>query len=253
MEEVKKRGRKKKLIDPKKLEESEELIAKKRGRKKKWETIPFKNNFFEDSSEVIKFDNVSSDVDKGDYNTNKVKFGNLFINIHDKETNVKHDLFEEETKKECLLNLSSEDEEFVIKKPISIKKSVVLYNKDNCKAKCFNCHYLFENSPFYLPFDYCQELDRYKVYGNFCSPNCVKSYCINSKHFQNKLHIVGQFYRKLFGAKFRIKPAPSYLTLKDYGGQLTIEEFRESFYTNSRYTLNNINSKIIKSDIIFSK
>ena len=80
---------------------------------------------------------------------------------------------------------------------------------------------------------------------NFCSPNCVKAYCMASKTFDKKTYIIGQFYRKLFGRDFAIKPAPSICLLKDYGGSLTIEEFRKSFYSNKRYTLNNINSKVI--------
>ena len=264
MEEFKKRGRKKKIQEEVKeqeevkdqevVKEQEVVVHKKRGRKKKWETTPFKNNFFGETAEVIKFDDNNSVMDESSYNTNKVKFGNLFIKIHDKEPEQKPSFFEETTeKKECLLNLSSDDEEPILHKESNKKKSVVVYNKEVSKARCFNCHNFFDNSPFYLPFDHCPTLDRYKIYGNFCSPNCVKTFSNNSRHFQNKQHLVGQFYRKLFGADFRIKPAPSCLTLKDYGGDLTIEEYRASFYKNKRYTLSNINCKIVKEEIISSK
>ena len=259
MEELKKRGRKKKVQEEVKDKEEvkdQEVFNKKRGRKKKWETTPLKNNFFGETSDVIKFDDNNSVINESAYNTNKVKFGNLFIKIHDKEPEQKPSFFEEKTeKKECLLNLSSDDddEEPIIHKESNKKKSVVIYNKEVCKARCFNCHNFFDNSPFYLPFDYCPILDRYKIYGNFCSPNCVKAFSINNRHFQNKQHLVGQFYRKLFGVNFRIKPAPSYLTLKEYGGDLTIEEYRASFYKNKRYTLSNINSKIVKEEIVCSR
>lgn len=252
MEEVKKRGRKKKNQDEIVTELQEPQVHKKRGRKKKWESVPFKNNFFGETSESIKFDNSNKVLNESDYNTNKVKFGNIFIKIHDKETQQAPVLFEEPKDAECLLKLSSEDEEEnSLNKMISKKKNIFVYNKDkNINKKCFHCHNFFKNSPFYLPFDYCQELDRYKIYGNFCSPNCVKSYCLNSKYFQTKLHLVGSFYRKLFGSEFRIKPAPSHLMLKEYGGHLTIEQFRESFYNNSRYTINTLNTKIIKDNFI---
>jgi len=257
MEELKKRGRKKKVQEE--IKEPEEVVQKKRGRKKKWEAIPFKNNFFGETSDVIKFeDNNNTLVDESEYNTNKVKFGNLFIKIHDKEPEQKPSPFENQAektiRKECLLNVSSDDEEEpIVHKESNKKKSLFIYNKEVCKAKCFNCHNFFDNSPFYLPFDYCSTLDRYKIYGNFCSPNCVKTFSINSRHFQNKQHLVGQFYRKLFGANFRIKPAPSCLTLKDYGGNLTIEEYRTSFYNNKRYTLSNINCKTVKEEIVILK
>ena len=111
--------------------------------------------------------------------------------------------------------------------------------------RCFNCHHTFSNTPFFLPFDYSLILDRYKLFGNFCSPNCAKSYCMDNKTFQNKSYILGQFYRKLFGPSFRINPAPSILKLEMYGGKMSIEEFRKSFYTNSRHTINNINTKVV--------
>jgi hypothetical protein len=250
MEEPLKRGRKKKPVEEKQVEDQ---IPKKRGRKKKWETTSFKNNVVIEPSDTIKFDNCPKEIDSSLYNTNKVKFGNLFINVHDKDTNSTNEtLFTDTKKSECLLTLSSDDEEKV-NTTLTKKKSINVYSREtsNQKKKCFNCHHFFENTIYYLPYNYCQELDRYKIYGNFCSPNCVKSYCINSKEFQNKMYLVGQFYRTLFGSNFRIKPAPSILTLKDYGGTLTIEEFRESFYNNSRYTLNNINSKIIKHEITY--
>ena len=251
MEEIKKRGRKKKVIDEltsnDKAEET--IVHKKRGRKKKWETTPFKNNYLGETSEVITFDD-NKELDETNYNVNKVKFGNLCIKIHDKETEKNTEIFEDVKNEECLLTLSSDDEETLNNKNLSKKKTVKIYSKGSDKKKCFNCHHFFENNPFYLPYDYCKELDRYKIYGNFCSPNCVKTYCINSKQFENKQYLIGHFYRKLFGYDFRIKPAPSYLFLKEYGGNLTIEEYRASFYSNNRYTLNTINCKIIKDDFI---
>lgn len=254
MEEGKKRGRKKKNQDEVIMDIQEPQLHKKRGRKKKWESVPFKNNFFGETSESIKFDNSDKVLDEKDYNTNKVKFGNIFIKIHDKEAPLKPVFIEEPRESECLLKLSSEDEdEKTQNKTFVKKKNIVIYNRcKNVNKKCFHCHNFFENSPYYLPFDYCQELDRYKIYGNFCSPNCVKTYCLDNKHFQTKLYLVGSFYRKLFGSNFRIKPAPSHLTLKEYGGHLTIEEFRESFYNNTRYTINTVNTKIIKDNITSS-
>lgn len=254
MEEIKKRGRKKKIPEELTKEEPVEIVKKKRGRKKKWENTQFKNNFFGETPDVIKFDNNNtSTIDESDYKTNKVKFGNLFIKIHDKEKKEFNFSKEDSVDKDCLLSLSSEEDEPTVKKTSIKKKTLNVYNKESCKSRCFNCHHFFETPPFYLPFDHCPVSDKYKIYGNFCSPNCVKTFSINSKHFNNKQYLIGQFYRKLFGANFRIKPAPSYLTLKDYGGHLTIEEYRQSFYNNSRYTLNNINCKIIKEEIIFSR
>ena len=153
----------------------------------------------------------------------------------------------------CELNLSSDEEDSTntnIKKNQNfkqlnyVKKSSKNQNK-NKNSRCYYCHHSFENNPFYLPIDYSSKLDRYKLFGNFCSPNCAKAFCMKDKIFNNKIYLIGQFYRSLFGQTFKIQPAPSIFNLIEYGGDLTIEEFRKSFYSNSRYSLNNINTKVI--------
>lgn len=258
MEETsKRRGRKKTIQGPVEvISEQEEPIKKKRGRKKKWETTPFKNNYSLEGSEKVTF-KESEDIDAEKYTTAALNFGNLCIKVHDNKDTEQDTSLENYfvNKKDigCEIQLSSDEEDTCnIKKDSSRQLRHYVNNTDvtNIKLKvtdirCFNCHHTFENTPFFLPFDYSSHLDRYKLFGNFCSPNCAKSYCINNKIFENKIHLVGQFYRKLFGPNFRINPAPSVLHLNTYGGKMSIEEFRKSFYTNSRYTINNINSKVV--------
>lgn len=258
-ETVKRRGRKKKEPQEVKAAVLEEpVVKKKRGRKKKWETTTFKNNYIqENQNDEILFDN--NEEIQEDYSSSALSFGNLCIQVHDKEkeenTNIS-DFFTEDNNKGCNIILSSDEEDTcdVVKENV---KNLKHYNRgtDITKIKrnlndirCYNCHHTFKNVPFYLPIDYCPKLQRYKLFGNFCSPNCVKSFCINNKSFENKSYLVGQFYRALFGQDFRIKCSPSILTLKEYGGDKSIEEFRKSSYSNSRYTMNNINTKIVTID-----
>lgn len=74
----------------------------------------------------------------------------------------------------------------------------------------------------------------YLVEGIFCSFNCCLAYILDNKK-NPKLAQSPFLLRKLFtdilGEKveFDILPAPSWKLLKDYGGHLSIEEFRESF------------------------
>ncbi len=257
-ETIKKRGRKKTIKEP--MEEvdipsHEEPEKKKRGRKKKWQTTPFKNNYNTEGTEKVKFEEIEP-VNKDNYTTNALNFGNLCIEVHDKEQEVNTNLenyFIDNKDKDCELTISSDEEDTCNFKKSS-HKTIKHYingideslNKLRITDKrCFNCHHTFDNPPFFLPFDYSSVLDRYKLFGNFCSPNCVKSYALNNKTFENKSYLVGQYYRKLFGPSFRITPSPSIFNLKEYGGKMTIEEFRKSFYKNSRYTMNNINTKVI--------
>jgi hypothetical protein len=257
-------------------EETVEKVKKKRGRKKKWETTPFKTNYIFERQDSIKFKedkdkdkdedededededkdkdkDKTKNIDKEIYNTDSLTFGNLCIKVHGKEQkdiDIRN-YFVDSKNKDCNIVISSDEEDTcLVKEQDKIKKLNIYKNEIKTEIvknniKCYYCHNCFDNIPFYLPYEYSTNLNRYKIFGNFCSPNCVKSYCIYSKLFDKKLYIVGQFYRKLFGKDFTITPAPSIYLLKDYGGSLTIEEFRKSFYINKRYTLNNINSKVI--------
>ena len=117
-------------------------------------------------------------------------------------------------------------------------------------CRCYNCHHTFKNKPFFLPIDYKEELQRFKVTGNFCSPNCVKSFALNSKIYTNKIYLIGHMYRKLFGAYYKIKPAPPIQCLKEYGGFMTIEQYRATFDNDKEYLLKNVCSKVIMDEII---
>jgi hypothetical protein len=123
------------------------------------------------------------------------------------------------------------------------------------KCKCYHCHHNFSNKPFFLPIDYSSELKRYKITGNFCSPNCAKAYAFNSKKYDKKTYLIPQMYRELFGAHYYIKPAPPIQCLKDYGGSMTIEQFRNTFKNdvNYIYDLKDISAKLITDEIIVNK
>tara|TARA_X000001036_G_scaffold150423_1_gene142833 strand:+ start:2857 stop:3648 length:792 start_codon:yes stop_codon:yes gene_type:complete len=258
-ETVKKRGRKKTVKEPIKeviVQIEEEPEKKKRGRKKKWQTTPFKNNYNTEGIEKVKFEETEP-LNKDNYTTNALNFGNLCIKVHDKEqevnTNLDNYFVDNKAAADCELTISSDEEDTCdFKKPICKTTRHYINGLDEnmnklkiTNTRCFNCHHTFDNTPFFLPYDYSSMLDRYKLFGNFCSPNCVKAYALNNKTFEKKSYIIGQYYRKLFGPNFRIIPAADILNLKEYGGKITIEEFRKSFYKNTRYTINNINTKVV--------
>ena len=68
--------------------------------------------------------------------------------------------------------------------------------------------------------------------GSFCSFNCCIAFIIDNNHdkmYNNSTILLKQFYYQIFNIPMKIKPAPSWKTLKEYGGHLTIREFRDSF------------------------
>tara|TARA_B100000963_G_scaffold361748_1_gene399233 strand:+ start:5796 stop:6569 length:774 start_codon:yes stop_codon:yes gene_type:complete len=249
---VKKRGRKPKSKTEEEVTiKKEDNVPKKRGRKKKWEITEMTTSNIVNDNINFNMQQKEEFVIGKDYVTNSLKFGNLNIKLHEVE-NTKELVFEEEKNNntECLLEVSSDEELPIIKDNFKTKKikNLNLYttnSKQESNIRCFNCHHHFDGKQFYLPIDYDQKLDRYKIFGNFCSPNCVKSYAFDNPLKINKPHLVGQFYRKLFGTDFRITSSPHILKLKEYGGDMTIEEYRKCLYKNDRYILSNINSKIV--------
>tara|TARA_E500000178_G_scaffold356448_1_gene434459 strand:+ start:7508 stop:8395 length:888 start_codon:yes stop_codon:yes gene_type:complete len=287
IEEKKKRGRKKKSIDDKNMDKNiEELqieqVKKKRGRKKKWEvettTKIIDNNPISFNENNNKYNDII-ETDTKSYEQTNILFGNLNIKVHSNKENVqisdiKDTLIKNSkvnnvlsSKDYCRINLTASDfedsdtDENINKKKYIVEKNVKImkYFSDEFSNgheilmspyRCYNCHHHFNNKPFFLPINYNDELKRFKVTGNFCSPNCVKSYALNNNFSGSKLYLIGYMYRKLFGAKYIIKPAPPIQTLKEYGGFLTIEKYRENFDNNKIYNLKNICSKIITDEII---
>lgn len=256
-----------------------EQVKKKRGRKKKWEvetTTKFIDNKPITFTEPNLNENVT-DVDNENYEQKNILFGNLNIKLHStkeqssastiKETLVNNKSNNNVTK--CKIDITTSDledidniENKMTKKDTKVAEKtikVMKYYKNNFESgkeiimsnhRCYNCHHHFNNKPFFLPIEYNLELKKFKITGNFCSPNCVKSYAINSKVYSTRLYLIGQMYRQLFGPRYIIKPAPPIQCLKEYGGTLTIEEYRKYFDTDKIYMLKNICSKVVLDEII---
>lgn len=74
--------------------------------------------------------------------------------------------------------------------------------------------------------------DFYETDGVFCSFNCCLSWIKDNSHnnlYINSVYLLHQIYYDFFDIQHQIHPAPHWRMLKDYGGNLTIEDFRTSF------------------------
>jgi hypothetical protein len=254
-----------------------EQVKKKRGRKKKWE-VETTTKIIQDNPITFSENNtktVSKEIDEN-YESENILFGNLNIKVHSNKepiqvNNIKESLAHNDKKYvPCKIDLSNSDlDDSDDEKEVKFKNNSKKIVEKNFKVmkfhtnefdsgneiimssyRCYHCHHNFKNKPFFLPIDYSPELERFKVTGNFCSPNCVKSFASNSKLHSSKVYLVGHMYRKLFGAHYTIKPAPPIQCLKEYGGFMTIEEYRASFENDKVYSLKNVCSKVIMDEII---
>ena len=74
----------------------------------------------------------------------------------------------------------------------------------------------------------------YRVYGNFCCPECALAYLLNEiidPHVRwERMSLLHRFYQQYY--ENRIFPAPSREILKKFGGPLSIEEYRATIHEN---------------------
>lgn len=91
---------------------------------------------------------------------------------------------------------------------------------------CFWCAHSFENQPCVIPER--EEKGVYRVYGNFCCPECAASYLLHESvdpHVRwERMALLHRIYDP--EGKMRIFPSPARESLRLFGGPLSIEQYR---------------------------
>lgn len=108
--------------------------------------------------------------------------------------------------------------------------------KKNNNLVCWWCSHKFNENPIYLPDNKIN--NSYNVYGYFCSFNCAMAFNIELDDYKvwERSNYLNQLYYSINKKYSTIKPAPSKYTLDIYGGELTIDNFREKFqYSNKEF------------------
>lgn len=104
---------------------------------------------------------------------------------------------------------------------------------ETTEIACFWCAQQFEGRPVFIPYD--EKKGTWHVYGNFCCPECALAYCLDEKedtHIRwEKVSLLHRLYASVVGG--RIYPAPSRLILKQFGGRLSIEDYRATIRKRS--------------------
>ncbi len=94
---------------------------------------------------------------------------------------------------------------------------------------CYWCAHGFEGMPCILPER--EEGGVYKVYGNFCCPECALAYLLeeslDATTRWERMALLHRLYGPALNYK-RIFPAPARSTLKLFGGPLNIQAFRKT-------------------------
>lgn len=121
--------------------------------------------------------------------------------------------------------------------PMFTKADLMIQYRDSISSQkiperteigCFWCTHSFENQPCIIPER--EEKGLYRVYGNFCCPECAASYLLQESidpHVRwERMALLHRIYDPQ-GMK-RIFPAPARESLKLFGGPLSIEQFRST-------------------------
>ena len=111
---------------------------------------------------------------------------------------------------------------------------------------CWNCCHCIDNDILSQPIKY--ENNVFTTVGNFCSYSCISRYILDSnessENIFNKLSILNLYYNINNNTKSKsVKPAPSKLVLKMFGGYMDIDDYRNQ---NEEYLVTTNIEPIVK-------
>ena len=97
---------------------------------------------------------------------------------------------------------------------------------------CWWCCHDFEGTSLHLPYKHDDLRDRFETMGEFCSWGCMQAFNLD-RNGCNRGGIIAMnillMKKKMCGGKYEpFRAAPTRFALKEFGGPLSIEEFRKS-------------------------
>ena len=226
---------------------------KKRGRKPKnkiIDIVPTKIDIKSEEEPLIAHLSIKlEDIVEGDNNTSNS------TNIEEDTINTESDSIfiksEKDIKHKLISNSESDstnnEVEKIEKEILKLKvKLLKLTKNDNIEVfksnfssdtKCWWCKNCFDTPAVGLPEVYFE--DKFHCIGNFCSYNCALSYNIDvNENVWKRTSLLNLLYYKTYNTNISISAAPDWKQLKEYGGHLTIDEFRKkSIVNNHNFTM----------------
>lgn len=104
----------------------------------------------------------------------------------------------------------------------------------NNNIKCWWCKNTFDVPPVQLPEDYYN--NTFYCVGHFCSFNCTKSYNLdlNDLLLWKRESLLNLLYYLTYSEYKQIEPSPHWLILEEFGGILSINDFRSNSIINTK-------------------
>lgn len=205
-----------------------EIIKKKRGRKpKNFNTIKPELNTVNDV-------NINSDEEKIIFHLPITM--NDIIN-HDTTADMSFFIKTEKDQKNIQQSKTTDESEIntIIQPTINTINKITTYAlKFTKNTKCWWCKNIFDSPSIQLPEDYYNET--FYCIGYFCGFSCAKTYNIdlNDSLTSKRESLLNLLYYLTYGEYKEINLAPHWLTLDEYGGTLSIINFRENSIINTK-------------------
>lgn len=114
--------------------------------------------------------------------------------------------------------------------PSQIQRTILSHNKNYILKENINHNVTNLNDD---TFSWSNDKSYYETDGVFCSFNCCQAWINDNKHkseYNDSSYLLRKMYKDMTGnTTDTIKPAPNWRLLNNYGGNLTIEDYRNNF------------------------
>ncbi len=119
----------------------------------------------------------------------------------------------------------------LVKYERNIKPSIIAC--EGGRSKCWWDTHYFSTPEIEMPESYFN--GKFNCVGKFCSWECMMAHNIdiNDENISKRTSLIYLMYKKTYNTFKEIKPAPSWKILVDFGGMISIEDFRENLIANS--------------------
>jgi hypothetical protein len=118
---------------------------------------------------------------------------------------------------------------------VTIKLFASPINKARGHVRCWYCRTIIPQDwcPLGIPIKYIEKTKQFVTEGIVCSFNCMCGYVQENHNFRYKDsgHLIYMLYRRIFNCHvptIDILPSPSWKLLKEYGGNMDIDEYRKA-------------------------
>jgi hypothetical protein len=124
------------------------------------------------------------------------------------------------------LNNDKKDNDLNLSLIIEDNKDINYSNSERNSQLCWNCCHNFHNVVHGLPINYNNDV--FHTIGDFCSVECMSRYAVDNMHddIYEILPLINLYNNKINNCNKKVKLAPNKLLLNIFGGNMSIDEYR---------------------------